>query len=123
MRLPLDSGRIKNVRTDVIALIVGVVLILPLRVSLAADVAGGDAAKGRELARELCARCHNVEAGGAFKQHPPSFAAIAVFRSKEQIFGRVMYPPLHTGMPQLGYQLNPDNVQHLVAYIASLEER
>ena len=83
---------------------------------------GGDAAKGEELAREACTGCHNVDAGGVFKQDPPSFAAIAVYRSKEQIFGRILYAPLHTGMSNLGYRLTPDNVRHLIAYIVSLEK-
>ncbi len=86
-------------------------------------VIGGDAVEGEKLARELCAGCHHVEPGGEFKQHPPSFAAIAVYRSREQMFGRIVYPPLHTGMPSLGFRLSPENMRHLIAYIASLEER
>ena len=85
--------------------------------------AEADVAAGAKLARESCVRCHNVEPKGPFKQHPPSFAAIAVFRSDEQVYGRIMFPPLHAGMPQLGYMLTPDNVKHLVAYIRSLEAR
>lgn len=84
--------------------------------------AAGDPAVGAKLAREHCTQCHDVEAGGAFKLHPPSFASIAVFRSEEQIFGRIMFPPLHSSMPQVGYLLTPDNVDHLVAYIVSLEK-
>ena len=89
----------------------------------AAAFAEGDAATGQEIAQEACVRCHNIEPNGPFKEHPPSFAAIAVFRSDEQIWARIMFPPLHTSMPQLGYTLSPDNVQHLVAYIRSLETR
>ncbi len=83
--------------------------------------ADGDPAVGASLARQKCARCHDVEPDGAFKLYPPSFASIAVFRSDEQIFGRIMFPPLHSSMPQIGYFLTPDNVEHLVAYIVSLE--
>jgi mono/diheme cytochrome c family protein len=86
-------------------------------------VAQGNVEEGAKIAREACARCHNVEAGGAFKQEPPSFASIAVYRSKAQIYGRIVYPPLHSGMPNLGYRLTPLNVNHLVAYIMSLEAR
>lgn len=86
-------------------------------------LAEGDVAIGQELAQEACVRCHNIEPNGPFKQHPPSFAAIAVYRSDEQIFGRIMFPPLHTSMPPLGYTLSPDNVKHLVTYIRSLEAR
>ena len=83
--------------------------------------AEGDVDVGEEIARESCVRCHNVEPGGPFKEHPPSFAAIAVYRSEEQIYGRIVFPPLHSSMPQLGYMLSPDNVEHVVAYIRSLE--
>ncbi|MDH3659881.1 MAG: cytochrome c [Alphaproteobacteria bacterium] len=91
--------------------------------SVSTTLAEGDVATGEEIARESCIRCHNVEADGPFKEHPPSFAAIAVYRSEEQIYGRIMFPPLHSSMPQLGYMLSPDNVEHLVAYIQSLETR
>ncbi len=94
---------------------------LMLTLSAFPALADGDAAKGQAIARDSCARCHNVEADGPFKQHPPSFAAIAVYRSDEQVFGRIMFPPLHSAMPQLAYTLSPDNVEHLVAYIRSLE--
>lgn len=94
-----------------------------MTLSISTAFAEGDVATGEEIARESCVRCHNVEADGPFKEHPPSFAAIAVYRSEEQIFGRIMFPPLHSSMPQLGYMLSPDNVEHLVAYIRSLEPR
>ena len=91
--------------------------------SASTALAEGDVATGEEIAREACVRCHNVEADGPFKEHPPSFAAIAVYRSDEQIYGRIMFPPLHSSMPEIGYMLTPDNVEHLVAYIRSLESR
>lgn len=86
-------------------------------------LADGDVKEGARIAREACAKCHNVETGGPFKQHPPSFASIAVFRSEEQIYGRIVFPPLHSSMPQIGYTLTPENVNHVVAYIISLEAR
>ena len=91
--------------------------------SISTALAEGDVAVGEEIARESCVRCHNVEPGGPFKEHPPTFAAIAVYRSDEQIYGRIMFPPLHSSMPEIGYMLSPDNVEHLVAYIRSLESR
>ena len=94
---------------------------LAVMAGAAGAAAEADVAEGAALAREICVRCHNVEPGGPFKLHPPSFAAIAVYRSDEQVFGRIMFPPLHSGMPQVGYRLTPDNVAHLVAYIRSLE--
>ena len=94
-----------------------------MAMSVSTTLAEGDVAVGEEIARESCVRCHNVEADGPFKEHPPSFAAIAVYRSEEQIYGRIMFPPLHSSMPEIGYMLTPDNVEHLVAYIRSLESR
>jgi mono/diheme cytochrome c family protein len=97
----------------------GVILYAYLQVA----VAEPDAATGKKLAQEWCARCHNVDNDGPFKLHPPSFASIAVFRSKDQIYGRIVFPPLHASMPQIGYMLTPDNVDELVAYIVSLESK
>ena len=81
----------------------------------------GDSAVGEEIARQRCAHCHNVEPKGPFKQYPPSFAAIAVYRSEKQIFAQIVVPPLHSAMPHISYMLTRDNVKHLVAYIRSLE--
>jgi len=83
--------------------------------------AEGDPAAGAQLAVEWCARCHDVSPGGAFKEHPPSFAAISVYRAKDQIFGRIYFPPLHSNMPEIAYILTPQSVEDLVAYIVSLE--
>ena len=99
------------------------VIGMSLVISIASAYAEPDAANGRELAQEWCTRCHNVLPGGPFKLHPPSFASIAVYRSEEQIQGRILFPPLHTGMPQIGYMLTPENVEDLVAYILSLESK
>lgn len=85
--------------------------------------AEGDETEGEKIARQWCVRCHNVEAGGPFKQFPPSFASIAVYRSDDQIRGRILFPPLHSSMPQIGYMLTPDNVDHVIAYITSLEQQ
>ena len=86
-------------------------------------VAAPDPAVGAELAKQWCVRCHNVEANGPFKLHPPSFASIAVFRSEDQIYGKIAFPPLHISMPQISYMLIPKNIEDLVAYIASLESK
>ena len=78
-------------------------------------------AEGRELAQEWCSKCHNIEAGGPFKLHPPSFASIAVYRSAEQIYGRIITPPVHSSMPQVAYVLTTENLEVLSSYIQSLE--
>lgn len=80
----------------------------------------GEAEAGGLLAEQYCARCHDVGPDGAFKQMPPSFAAIAVYRGDDQIWNRIMFP-VHTGMPQMWEFLEPENVGHVTAYIRSLE--
>ena len=80
-----------------------------------------DAENGEVLAKEHCSRCHDIGPNGAFKQHPPSFAAIAVYRSAQQIYGRIIFPPVHTYMPQIGLISAPGQIDDIVAYIGSLE--
>ena len=89
--------------------------------STSAPAFAADVESGRRLAEETCARCHDVGPDGAFKQFPPSFAAIAVFRSPEDIRARILYPPLHSNMPQMGIIWAPGVINNLVAYIVSLE--
>jgi mono/diheme cytochrome c family protein len=86
-------------------------------------VAAGDPAEGEKLAKEHCARCHDVAAGGAFKQYPPSFTAIAKYRSEPQIHALIVFPALHSAMPDVPlYLLGNESVDDLIAYIMSLEE-
>lgn len=81
-----------------------------------------DVANGAKLAEEWCTRCHDISATGAPKQYPPTFAAISRYRSTDQIYGRIVYPPLHSSMPEVSYMFSPGNIQDLVAYIDSLDE-
>jgi mono/diheme cytochrome c family protein len=81
----------------------------------------GDAGKGRLLAEEKCARCHNIEKGAAFKLQPPSFQSIAIYRTRQDIWGRIISPSPHSGMPDMMWALTPDQVQDAVAYITSLD--
>ena len=91
--------------------------------ALASNVhAEGSVAEGERLARERCMFCHNVEPGGPFKQYPPSFAAIAVYRSAEEVRWRLIAPPLHSSMPQLSELFYAESIDSLVAYITSLEK-
>lgn len=82
----------------------------------------GDPVNGAKLAAEWCAKCHDIGADGVFKQYPPSFASIAVYRSEDYIFSRVAFSPVHTGMPQMSYVLKHEEIGDLVAYIVSLEK-
>jgi len=83
--------------------------------------AAGDAAKGYEIAQQVCARCHNVEKLGAFKLQPPSFQSIAIYRTAEDIWSRILSPNPHSNMPDVQWSLTPEQIQDLVAYITSLD--
>lgn len=92
--------------------------------SVSAALAEGRIRSGELAARNSCAICHNVEKNGPFKQNPPSFAAIAVYRSDNQIRNRIFYPDVHSGMrKQLDFVFDFETVADLVAYIRSLENR
>lgn len=101
-----------------------------VRASLAIAVMGlagmasaqeGNATMGRQIAEEYCVSCHMVDPGGPFKQDPPSFAAIAVYRSPDQIRARIVQP-IHADMPRYADYMIGGNIDDMVAYIASLEE-
>ena len=80
----------------------------------------GDPANGRALAEEWCSRCHNIDAGGPMKQEPPAFAAVAEFRTENQILEKILSP--HVAMPRVLLVLNGSEVDDLIAYIVSLDE-
>lgn len=102
------------------ALLVSGLLSL-LMLTNAAKAEDGDAAQGRLLVQDKCARCHNIEKGAAFKLQPPSFQSIAIYRTRQDIWGRIISPSPHSGMPDMMWALTPDEVQDAVAYITSLD--
>lgn len=78
--------------------------------------------RGAALAVKHCVLCHDVTAEGPDKLFPPSFASIAGFRAPEQIYARIVFPVMHSGMPEAAfYLLGGADVADLVAYIVSLE--
>jgi mono/diheme cytochrome c family protein len=84
----------------------------------------GDPQAGAVLAKEHCSRCHDIAPGGAFKQYPPSFASIAAFRSEEQMYARIVFPAMHSGMPDVAlYLLDPEQITNIIGYIMSLEKK
>lgn len=90
--------------------------------SVAPALAADDVERGAALAAAHCALCHDVTAEGADKLFPPSFASIAGFRSPEQVYARIVFPVMHSGMPEAAfYLLDPGEIADLVAYIVSLE--
>ena len=76
---------------------------------------------GRDIAITYCIECHDVSPEGAFKQDPPSFAAIAVYRSPEQIEARIVQP-IHDDMPRYKDYMFGGNIDDMVRYITSLEK-
>ena len=96
-------------------------ILIALLAAPGAGWAAEHAAAGQALAREHCAHCPDVEAGGAMKMHPPSFAAIARFRPEDQIRARIWFPSLHSVMPPMMNLLTFENVDVLTDYILSLE--
>ena len=87
----------------------------------AAQEMPGDPEMGRQIAEEYCVSCHDIGVEGAFKQSPPSFAAIAIYRSRPQIKMRILAPE-HGAMPDYSDYMIGNNVDDMVAYIASLEK-
>ena len=81
----------------------------------------GNVTMGRQIAEEYCVTCHMIDRGGPFKQEPPSFAAIAVYRSPDQIRARIVQP-IHSDMPRYIDYMIGGNIDDMVAYIASLED-
>ena len=93
-------------------------LVAALLLTSSATWAQGDAVAGRQLAMEWCSSCHDVATDGQMKQDPPSFAAIALYRSPEYIRSNIVAP--HGAMPDIANVLGL-NVDDLVAYITSLD--
>ena len=99
-------------------------LVVAALVSVAvvqAHAEDGNAGNGYKLALDSCSSCHNIEKGAPFKLYPPSFQSIAIFRDRLDIWGRIVAPSPHRGMPAAAWTLGPDDVQDLVAYITSLD--
>lgn len=99
------------------AVVLSVLALLPV----APAAVAGDAVSGLKTAQESCARCHNVEKGAPFKQRPPSFQSIAIYRGADDIWARIIAPSPHSGMPEVQWMLTPAQVEDLVAYITSLD--
>lgn len=97
-------------------------LLLPILVlAMPQSAYAADAAAGRQLAEQWCARCHNIERGAPFKLQPPSFASIAAYRMEHDIRGKIIEP--HIGMIDIKWVLPVEDIDNLVAYITSLETK
>jgi mono/diheme cytochrome c family protein len=90
-----------------------------LAVASASSAQEASSEMGKDIAEEYCVQCHNVDPNGPFKLDPPSFAAIATYRSKEQIRQRIV-TPIHDSMPSYTEYMIGQNIDDMVAYIVSL---
>lgn len=111
-----------TIGASVRAAMCALVRVLALVAMLSPDARGDDLAKGRELARALCARCHLNEGQGE-KQGPmgvPGFTAVAN-RPAQTFQGIVAWlksvPPM---MPN--HHLTQDEMYALADYIMSLRK-
>ena len=82
----------------------------------------GDAAAGREFAREICAECHYVEREWAdlYVYEAPSFVEIAQNSDHSELSLRVFLKTPHLTMPNL--ILTEDQTSDVISWILSLRE-
>jgi mono/diheme cytochrome c family protein len=81
----------------------------------------GDASRGHEYAKNVCASCHAVEAGDKFSPEllAPTFDNVAATPGmNERALGVWLRGSDHDSMPNL--MLSPENLNNVVAYIMSL---
>lgn len=82
----------------------------------------GDVARGAEIARDVCADCHSVEAAPQVlsTDAPRPFAMVAEDPAWDDAALRAYIRDPHPQMPQ--FEINTDRLDDVVAYIRSLEE-
>lgn len=85
---------------------------------------GADAAEGRRLAEIYCARCHAIGTEGE-SRHPmaPTFRTLSrnyPVNSLEEAFAEGILVG-HRDMPE--FQLEPQQIDDLVAYLQSIQEQ
>ena len=97
------------------------VALTALSYSSEAKAQDGNLEMGGIIADEYCSRCHNIELNGPFKLEPPSFAAIAKYRTADQVRERIVRP-IHEKMPRYVDYMIAGNIDDMVAYIMSLED-
>ena len=92
-----------------------------LAASFSAARAEGDIAAGRAFAQENCSRCHAVgETGQSPREDAPlfrDFQTMWPLESLEEALGEGIAVG-HPDMPQ--FELEPDQIDDLLAYLASL---
>ncbi len=82
--------------------------------------AGGDPARGRILARQWCASCHQIEPGAAASDTAPAFASVANDPAMTPARLRAWLADPHPPMPNPS--LSREEIDAIVAYLESLRE-
>jgi mono/diheme cytochrome c family protein len=79
-----------------------------------------DVAQGHALAKQWCAACHQVEAGGAMNEIAPSFLTVAndPARTPEHLRTWLFSP--HPDMPD--FNLSYREIKSITAYLESLRK-
>lgn len=113
------GARRRVVRAVAVACIVVVALTGPAWAGTQAD---GDAEAGEAVFRRNCAMCHGADATGMMGMHP-ALRGAAERLSREGVEvtvrnGRSTNPP----MPAFGERLSDDEINDVVAYVASLPD-
>jgi len=75
---------------------------------------------GADLAARWCAACHVVAPSGAGIDAAPSFIAIAHSRNTDELKAFLAKPH---GKPMRGFELSHREVEDVIAYIATLDQR
>lgn len=82
----------------------------------------GDASAGRAIAATFCAQCHRISAlDRDTDRMPPDFAAVANMPSFTELSMRVFLQTPHGQMPR--YQFSQNELDDIIAYLASLKRR
>lgn len=98
-------------------LLAGIATLL-LCAGYAVPAAAGDAAAGRQLARQWCASCHLVDRSTQGPDTAPPFQAIARRHPRNDGWVRAWLSTPHPPMPNLN--LSRRQIDDIVAYLESL---
>jgi len=102
-------------------LIIATALLMMQDFSASARAEGGDAASGRLLAKQFCARCHAIESTGNSPFEPaPPFRALSGKYPLEDLEEALAEGIIvgHEAMPE--FQLTPEQIDGFIAYLRSL---
>ena len=98
----------------------GLAALIALALPVFAQEPAGEVAAGHHLAKTLCSDCHQVDGNDPLlPTGAPPFADVAKLTSTTALSLRVFLKSNHENMPN--YQLTPNQMDILVAFILSLK--